>query len=60
MKKKEVIVMNLKSGVEEMEGARRATGISSTAALPWSGTEECCSQSRGSGEGKAPELYGGV
>ena len=33
MKKKEIMVMNLKPRVEEMEGARRATGISSTAAL---------------------------
>ena len=32
MGKKEVIVMNLKPRVDEMEGARRATGISSTAA----------------------------
>jgi len=34
MEKREVMIMNLKSGVEEMEGALRATGISSTAALP--------------------------
>jgi len=33
MKKKEVTVMNPNPRVEEMEGARRATGISSTAAL---------------------------
>jgi transposase-like protein len=33
MKKKEIMVMNLNPKVEEMEGARRATGISSTAAL---------------------------
>jgi len=33
MEKKEAMVMHLKQGVEEMEGARRATGISSTAAL---------------------------
>jgi transposase len=39
MEKKEVMVMNLKPGVEEMEGARRATGISSTAALHGSGTK---------------------
>jgi len=39
MKKKEVMVMNLKSRVEEMEGARRATGISSTAALRGSGVK---------------------
>ena len=32
MKKKEVMVMNLNQEVEEMEGARRATGISSTSA----------------------------
>jgi len=32
MEKKEVIVMSLNQEVEEMEGARRATGISSTAA----------------------------
>jgi transposase-like protein len=31
MEKKEAMVMHLKQGVEEMEGARRATGISSTA-----------------------------
>ena len=37
MKKKEVMVMNLKPRVEEMEGARRATGISSTDALRGSG-----------------------
>lgn len=39
MEKKEVTVMNLKPGVEEMEGARRATGISSTAALRVSGVK---------------------
>ena len=39
MEKKEVVVMNLKPGVEEMEGARRATGISSTVALHVSGTK---------------------
>jgi len=39
MKKKEVMVMNLKPRVEEMEGARRATGISSTAALRGSGVK---------------------
>jgi len=39
MKKKEVMVMNLKSRVEEMEGTRRATGISSTAALRGSGVK---------------------
>ena len=33
MEKKEVMVMNLNPRVDEMEGARRATGISSTAAL---------------------------
>jgi len=33
MEKREVKVMDLTSRVEEMEGARRATGISSTAAL---------------------------
>ena len=32
MEKKEVMVMNLSSKVEEMEGGRRATGISSTVA----------------------------
>ena len=32
MEKKEVMVMNLNQKVEEMEGARRATGISSTVA----------------------------
>jgi hypothetical protein len=32
MKKKEVTVMNLNQEVEEMEGARRTTGISSTSA----------------------------
>jgi len=32
MEKKEVMATNLKQRVEEMEGARRATGISSTAA----------------------------
>jgi transposase len=32
MEKKEVMVMNLNPRVDEMEGARRATGISSTAA----------------------------
>ena len=32
MEKKEVMVTNLKPRVDEMEGARRATGISSTAA----------------------------
>lgn len=37
MKKKEVMVMNLKPRVEEMEEARRATGISSTAVLRGSG-----------------------
>ena len=39
MEKKEVKVMNLKPRVEEMEGARRATGISSTAALRRSGVK---------------------
>ena len=39
MEKKEVMMMNLKPGVEEMEGARRATGISSTAALRVSGVK---------------------
>ena len=39
MEKKEVMVMNLKSRVEEMEGARRATGISSTAVLRGSGVK---------------------
>ena len=39
MKKKEVMVMNLKSRVEEMEGARRASGISSTLALRGSGVK---------------------
>jgi len=34
MEKKEVIVMNFKSAVEETEGALRATGVFSTAALP--------------------------
>ena len=33
MEKKEIIVANLKPRVEGMEGARRATGISSTAVL---------------------------
>jgi transposase len=37
MDKKEVMVMNLTPRVEEMEGAPRATGISSTAALRGSG-----------------------
>jgi transposase len=37
MEKKEVMVMNLQPRVEEMEGARRATGISSTTALHGSG-----------------------
>jgi transposase len=39
MEKKEVSVMNLKPRVDEMEGARRATGISSTAALRGSGVK---------------------
>jgi len=39
MEKKEVMIMNLSPKVEEMEGARRATGISSTAALRWSGVK---------------------
>jgi transposase len=39
MGKKEVVVMNLTPRVEEMEGARRATGISSTAALRGSGVK---------------------
>ncbi len=37
MEKKEVMVTNLKPKVEEMEGARRATGISSSAAPRGSG-----------------------
>jgi len=37
MEKEEVMVMDLTPRVEEMEGARRATGISSTAALRGSG-----------------------
>lgn len=39
MEKKEVMVMNLKPRVEEMEGAHRATGISSTDALRGSGVK---------------------
>ena len=39
MENKEVMVMNLKPKVEEMEGARRATGISSTAVLRGSGVK---------------------
>lgn len=39
MEKKEVMVMNLTPRVEEMEGVRRATGISSTAALRGSGVK---------------------
>src|ERR1035437_4178289 len=39
MEKKEVIVMNLKPVVEEMEGAHRATGISSTTALRGTGVK---------------------
>jgi len=39
MKKKEVMVMNLTPKVEEMEGARRTTGISSTLALRESGVK---------------------
>jgi len=39
MEKKEVMVMNLKPRVDEMEGARRATGISSTAAPRGSGVK---------------------
>ena len=39
MEKKEVMVMNLNPRVDEMEGARRATGISSTAALRRSGVK---------------------
>jgi transposase-like protein len=39
MEKKEVMVINLKPRVEEMEGDRRSTGISSTAALRGSGVK---------------------
>jgi len=39
MEKKEIMVMNSNQKVEEMEGARRATGISSTAALRGSGVK---------------------
>ena len=39
MEKKEVAVMNLTPRVDEMEGALRATGISSTAALRGSGVK---------------------
>jgi len=39
MEKKEVMVMSLKPRVEEMEGARRATGISSTLGLRGSGAK---------------------
>lgn len=39
MEKKEVMVMNLKPKVEEMEGAQRATGISSTAVMRESGVK---------------------
>ena len=39
MEEKEVIVMNLKPRVDEMEGARRATGISSTADLLGAGVK---------------------
>ena len=45
MEKKEVMVMNLKSGVEEMGGALRATGISSTAVLHGLGTKSVVSNS---------------
>src|SRR5664280_771567 len=41
MEKKEVIVMNLKPVVEEMEGTHRATGISSTADLRGTGVKTC-------------------
>ena len=39
MENKEVMAMNLKPKVEEMEGAHRATGISSTAVLRGSGVK---------------------
>ncbi|WP_435547073.1 hypothetical protein [Desulfobacterium sp. N47] len=39
MEKKEIKVMNLKPKVVEMEGARRATVISTTAALRESGVK---------------------
>lgn len=39
MEKKEVAVMNLTPRVDEMEGAHRATGISSTAVLRGSGNK---------------------
>ena len=39
METKEVMAMNLKPKVEEMEGAHRATGISSTAVLRGSGAK---------------------
>ena len=39
MEKKKVMVINLKPRVEEMEGDRRSTGISSTAALRESGAK---------------------
>ncbi len=39
MEKKEIKIMNLKPKVVEMEGARGATGISTTAALRESGVK---------------------
>jgi len=39
MEKKEVMVMNFNSAVEETEGAHRATGVSSTAVLRGSGSK---------------------
>ena len=60
MEKKEVMVINLNQKVEEMEGARRATGISSTDCFARVSGYNCCSRSRGSGEGNPPELHGGI
>ena len=39
MEKKETMLIDVSKGLEEMEGARRATGISSTAALRGSGVK---------------------
>ena len=47
-------------GREEMEGARRATGISSLSEPCRPSGASCRSRSGSSGEGRSKEIYGGL
>jgi hypothetical protein len=60
MEEKEGMVTSVNPAVEEMEGARRATGVSSTAALARPRGYRRCPRSGSSGEGNPPHFYGGV